>query len=260
MSQADSHVHLDRYDDAEVAALLARATAAGVRALLTVGVDVPSSKRAVALARRFGPTAGVVAAVGLHPAFLPTRGWEAALAKIARLAATAPHQVRALGEIGADTLEGTAPLALQMAVFHAQLALARRLGLPTVLHVRGEAATDAVRATLVSEGIGAGAVVHYFVGDIGEARAWLALGCAIAVGRPATRVGETALRAALASPDLPLARLLIETDTYPLPGRTTEPAQVVAVADAIAALKGVPPAEVARATTARFTALFGAPP
>ncbi|HEX6121721.1 MAG TPA: TatD family hydrolase, partial [Ktedonobacterales bacterium] len=133
----------------------------------------------------------------------------------------------------------------------------RRLGLPAILHVRGAEARAAVRTLLAVEGVGAGAVIHYFVGDLAAARAWLALGCHLSVGRPATRPHETALRAALASDDVPLDRLLIETDTEPLPGRTTEPADVVAVAEAIATLKSLPLAEVAARTTATFAALFG---
>ena len=69
---ADSHVHLDRYGDEAIAAMLDRAVDVGVRAILTIGVDVPSSRRATELAERFGPCYGVSAAVGLHPAFLST--------------------------------------------------------------------------------------------------------------------------------------------------------------------------------------------
>lgn len=260
MRLADSHVHLDHYPDARIAALLARAAAGGVHALLTVGVDMPSSARAVELARRFGASHGVRAAVGLHPAYLgedAASRWPAELDALTRLARAAPEQVAALGEIGLDTVEAAAPLELQVTVFRAQLELAARLRVPSILHVRGASAHTAASTAVAEMGSGAGAVVHYFVGDAEAARRWLALGCHLSVGRPATRLSETALRAALAGPDVPLERLLLETDSYPLPGRATEPADVAAVAAALAELKGLPVEVIAATTTARFEALFG---
>jgi TatD DNase family protein len=258
----DSHVHLDRYTDAQCAAMLDRAAAAGVRALLTAGMDEASSRRAIALAQRFGTSHGVVAAVGWHPAALPARAAApealatTIAASLAQLLAAAPAQVVAIGEIGLDTVEGRAPLAIQAGVFRAQLRLAHDRGLPIVLHIRGADAIEPAQRMLATAGIGAGMVVHYFTGGLVEAQRWLALGCHISVGRPVTRATEAALRAAIASPDVPLARLLLETDTYPLPGRRTEPAAVAGVAAALAALKHLPASEVARRTTINFRDLF----
>jgi len=240
--------------------MLNRAAATGVHALLTVGVDVPSSMRAVALARRFGPSYGVVAAVGLHPAFLAaptTTSATEAIAHIGQIVEAAPEQVVAVGEIGLDTIDGRAALDVQADVFRTQLRLAHRCGLPVVLHIRGARAIALAQQILATEGIGTGTVVHYFTGSLAEAQQWLDLGCDISVGRPVTRTVAAALRAAIASPSIPLERLLIETDTYPLPGRRTEPADVVSVATAIAVLKQLSLGEVAHQTTAHFHRLFG---
>jgi TatD DNase family protein len=211
----------------------------------------------VALAHAHGARFGLRAGAGLHPAYIPTGSWTQELAAIERLA----HEdgLAALGEVGLDTMEGTAPLETQVAVLCAQLEMARALALPVVLHMRGVEAEARGRDVLARVGTGMGAVLHYFTGDLAAARAWLDLGCHLSVGRPATRAMESALRLTLADPALPLVRLLVETDTYPLPGRRTEPADVVSVAHAVAALKGVAAEVVADATSANFTRLFERP-
>ena len=98
------------------------------------------------------------------------------------------------------------------------------------------------------------AVVHYFVGDATLAERYLELGCSISVGKPVTRAAEAALRAAATR--LPLERLLLETDTYPLPGRATEPRDVSLVCATIAALRDLTPHQVAASTTENFLRLF----
>lgn len=255
----DSHIHLDRYTNGDAAALLRRAAQAGVRAFLTIGVDQASSLRAVALARRFGAQYGVYAAIGLHPTFLPTvdaASIDRDVAQLRILAQSSPIPIAAVGEIGLDTLDATAALDMQLHAFVTQIHLANDLDLPVVIHVQGDDAIARAQEHYAATPAQRGAVVHYFVGDLPHARRWLDLGCHISVGRPATRPENTSLRAAITSPALPLDRLLIETDTYPLPGRTTEPADVVAVATAIAALKDLPLEHVAQQTTTNFTRLF----
>lgn len=255
----DSHIHLDRYTDDEAAILLGRAAQAGVGAFLTIGVDLPSSQRAVALAGRFGAQYGVYAAIGLHPAFLPADGItsiDRAVAQLSTLAHSSPAHIVAIGEIGLDTLDATATLDTQLHAFATQLHLANDLGLPVVIHVQGDEAIARAQEHYAATPAQRGAVVHYFASDLPQARRWLDLGCHISVGRPVTRQENASLRAAIASPALPLDRLLIETDTYPLPGRTTEPADVVTVATAVATLKDLPLEHVAQQTTANFARLF----
>ncbi|HEX8036573.1 MAG TPA: TatD family hydrolase [Ktedonobacterales bacterium] len=255
----DSHIHLDRYTDDDAAALLERASQAGVGAFLTIGVDRASSRRAVALAGRFGTQYGVYAAVGLHPAFLSTAGTTSIdrdIEQLSILAQSSPAHIVAVGEFGLDTLDVTAALDTQLYAFATQLQLANDLGLPMVIHVQGEQAIARAQDLYAAAPARLGAVVHYFVGDLPQARRWLDLGCHISVGRPVTRQANAGLRAAIASPALPLDRLLIETDTYPLPGRVTEPAHVVTVAAEVAALKDLPIEQVAHQTTANFMRLF----
>lgn len=256
---ADSHVHLDRYGDEAIAAMLDRAVDVGVRAFLTIGVDVPSSRRATELAERFGPRYGVSAAVGLHPAFLSTAGAASIdqdIEQIERIAHSSQARVIAVGEIGVDTLDAAVALDTQLHAFAAQLQLANDLNLPAVIHVQGAEAIAHAQALYRATPARLGAVVHYFAGDLAQARRWLDLGCHISVGRPITREENSSLCAVIANPALPLERLLVETDTYPLPGRTTEPADVVAVAAAIAGLKRLPLEQVAHQTTGNVMRLF----
>ncbi len=254
---ADSHIHLDRYTDADAEALLTRARQAGVSRFLTVGVDLTSSERAVLLAWQY---AGLYAAVGLHPAYLT----EDAASHIAdyerRLRALAQHsEVVAIGEAGIDLLEARAPLETQRQAFLLQLRLADDLKLPLVLHHQKAEAhcQETLEAARQESGRALEVIVHYFVGDSASAARWLALGCHLSVGRPVTRPENAALREAVAA--IPLERLLLETDTYPLPGRDTEPADIAQIAQAVAEIKQLPLEAIAEQTTANFCRLFRVP-
>lgn len=242
---ADSHVHLDRYPPRAVNAMLARARGVGIRHFLTVGVDEATSRAAVVLARR----RGVQAAVGVHPTRLGDLAEPGVPTWLRKLSAR--RGVVAIGEVGLDETSAV-PLADQERFFAACLELAAKCDRALVLHVVG--AHRRAQALLAKQRPPR-AVVHYFQGDAALAFSYLELGCDISVGKPATRPDRVALREAIRQ--IPLERLLLETDTYPLPGRTTEPADVVEICKAVAELKGVGPGEVARATTANYWRLFG---
>jgi TatD DNase family protein len=247
----DSHVHLHAYDDDEVAAMLARAGAAGVARLVAVSVDLASAARTVALAGRHD---AVRAAVGLHPAELPGVPSDADWLALERLA-EAPA-VAAIGECGVDPASRASGPA-QLAVLARHCRLATRLGRPLLLHLVGEDLIGPALGTLAATGVARGrAVAHYFQGDRFEANRLLEAGVLISVGKPAARLPH--LRDALRQ--VPLDALLLETDTYPVPGRTTEPADVRLVAEAVAELKGLTLVEVAEATSANLARLLVASP
>jgi TatD DNase family protein len=252
---ADSHIHLDRYTDEEVAALLLRARQANVTHFLTVGVDFASSERAVSLARQHP---GMYAAVGLHPAYLEEDASSNADAHQARLQALAQRssEVVAIGEAGIDLLDAQASLETQRSAFRWQLQVAHRLKLPLILHnQRADAyCQELLQAAMQETGQALAVIVHYFVGDLPSAAHWLDLGCTLSVGKPVIRSENAALREAIAS--VPLERLLLETDTYPLPGRATEPAHIVQIAQAVAELRQLPITKIAEQTTANFCHLF----
>ena len=146
----DSHAHLhDRAFGTDRAAVLARARAAGLSAIVTVGTDRPESEAAVALARA---EPDVFAAVGFHPH--DAKDWTAA--ERAHIAALAGEEaVVAIGEIGLDFYRNLSPRADQERAFRDQLSLADELALPVVIHSR-DAHAETV-AILDRVGVGPGA-------------------------------------------------------------------------------------------------------
>jgi TatD DNase family protein len=247
---ADSHVHLHAYDDVAVAGMLARAFRAGVGTVVAVSVDLVSARRTLALAGRY---ASVVAAVGLHPSRLDAEPLEERWLTFERLAA-AP-EVEAIGECGVDEHDTRTTGMVQLAVFARHCRLALRLGKPLLLLLVGETLIPSALGTLAATGVPPGrAVVHYFVGDAAAAERYLEAGLLISVGKPITRPANAALREAIRT--VPLDRLLLETDTYPLPDRATEPADLPLVAEAVADLKGLPTEQIAEATTGNLERLL----
>ena len=245
---ADSHIHSDRYSADERSALLQRARQAGVVYFLTVGVDLASSAQAVLLAQQH---AGLYAAVGCHPLYLGSGFSVNDQTRLYELARQHPEVV-AIGETGIDLAEAQAPLEIQQHAFRLQVQLAQQLGLPLILH--HQKAESYCQDILRAAGAGKDVIVHYFVSDLASACRWLDLGCTLSVGRPVTRHENIALRKAVAA--IPLERLLLETDTYPLPDRATEPAHVLQVAEVVAELKGIALEAAAEQTTANFCRLL----
>lgn len=252
----DSHAHLDDGQfDADRDQMLVRAQQAGVVQIINAAYDLPSSARSVDLARHYS---FVFAAVGVHPhdaEGLPADYLEQ-LREMARL-----PEVVAIGEMGLDYYRDLSPREVQQRVFREQLALARELNLPVIIHDRDAHADtlDILRKDGVSP---AGGVMHCFSGSREMAEACLALGFYISFAGPVTY--PNARRPKEVAAWVPLDRLLVETDCpYLTPqarrGRRNEPACVRYVAEEIAALRGIPVEEVARATTENARRLFGLP-
>lgn len=252
----DTHAHLhDPAFAADRDAALARARAAGVARILTVGTDPASARDAVALAAAHPE---VYAAVGIHPHDAAAADDEA-LAAIAALA-RAPKVV-AIGEIGLDYYRTLSPRAAQQRALRAQLALARELAKPVLLHCR-EAHADLL-ALLDAEGVGAaGGIMHCFSGDLEVARRAGALGLLVSIAGPVTY--PNARRLAEVVRTLGLAPLVVETDCPYLPpqpwrGQRNEPAYLGTTAARVAELCGVAPEAVAASTTRTACARLGVP-
>ena len=225
----DSHVHLERYSPVEVAAMRSRAGDVGVAALLAISTSLESSRRTVALPPE------VWRAVGVHPtqADSLTADVHRELDALAGLPG-----VVAIGETGSDAA-GPSP-AEQRRAFAAQCDLARHRGLALILHIDGPGAWDELVAS--AEALtGLRVVRHYFQGGAAEATWHRDHGHYLSFGRPLLRAPALQRLAR----DYPADLLLIETDTYPLPGRTTEPRDLVAVGEQLAVLRGWTIAECA---------------
>ena len=247
----DAHAHLtDAKLAADLAAVVARAEAAGVRRILSCGEDVPSSRAALVLARDH-PSIRV--AVGVHPHRAASLD-AVALAELRALAAD--PRVVAIGEIGIDHSGRSAPAAVQEAAFVAQLGLAAELGLPVIVHVRD--AGDAVRRLL--EGRHVRAQLHCYSEGPDEIPAWLGLGCSISFAGTVTFKRNDALRAAAAV--VPGDRILIETDApylapEPHRGRRNEPALIAGTYAAVAAARNTTVEALIGDVDASAARLFG---
>ncbi len=215
----DTHVHLERYPAAEREAMVARAAAAGVAAMLCVSTTCDSSRRTAGL------RPGLWKAVGVHP----RSAGDGLCLEMDGLAMT--DGVVAIGETGFDA-EGPS-FDVQEEVFRAQCNLARRLGLAVVLHIDGPGAWE--RLVGAADALEELRVVrHYFTGDAAQA-AWHAQrGHYVSFGRPLQR--EQALRDVARG--VPAEQLVIETDSYPVHGRETEPKDLGEVGRTLAHVRG----------------------
>ena len=248
----------DSFDD-DRPEVMSRAAAAGVGRLIVTGATVTGSVQAAALTAawpdRLWSTAGVHPH---HAAELDEHSLTALRALLAN------RKVVAVGECGLDFFRDFSPRDAQRQAFRRQLELAAEIGKPVFLHQR-DAHADFVDILGPIRDRLAGGVAHCFTGGRKELRAYLDLGLYVGVtGWVCDDRRGTALREAV--PDIPLDRLLIETDApYLLPrdlgakprNRRNEPAFLPHVLEKVAALRREDVAAVAAATTANAERLFG---
>ncbi len=252
----DSHCHLgweNAEDDPETT--VAEALAAGVDAMVCVGTDLATSRRAVELAGRHPE---VRATVGLHPHDASRLGDE--WPELAALARDRADVVVGIGEGGFDLFYEHSARDAQEAAFRAQVGLAHELDRALVVHSRD--AWDDTFGVLVDGGVPRRTVFHCFTGGPDEARRALDLGAYLSFSGIVSFKNADDVRAAAAI--VPLDRVLVETDApylAPVPhrGRPNRPAWVVEVGTALAAAMGRPVDEVAAATRRNATAVFGHP-
>lgn len=235
----DTHAHIGLCE-AEPDAIVARARDAGVGRILTVGLGEDSNPSAVALA---GGHPEVFACVGRHPN--SATGFDDDAERALRELAARPEVV-AVGETGLDYYRDAAPRSDQLRAFRAQIAIARDVAKPLVIHMRsGEGPlADAVSEAfevLAADAEGVSVVLHCFsappnrVAEAAEHR-WA---CSFAGNVTYPRAAELRKAAALVPDEL----ILVETDSPFLApqsqrGRPNEPALVVEVAREVAAIRG----------------------
>ncbi|MDR2030917.1 MAG: TatD family hydrolase [Azoarcus sp.] len=239
----DTHLHLDATEfDADRAAVLARARARGVAGFVVPAVERAGFGKVLALA---AAEPDVFPALGIHPLHT-ARATDDDLATLDDWLGRG--RCVAVGEIGLDHYAPGFDAARQRAFFIAQLELARRHGLPVILHVRR--AQDAVLAALRRTDV-AGGIAHAFNGSPQQARAFIDLGFRLGFGGAMTFAGSRRIRRLAA--ELPLEAIVLETDAPDMPpawggGRRNEPENLRRYAEIIAALRGLPLAEILRAT------------
>jgi TatD DNase family protein len=257
----DSHCHLDDESfDADRPAVIARARAAGVRGFVLAGVDPSTWSRQRTLA---GEEPGIVWSAGLHPMRAATYSDAESRAALDSLAScfVGPHAARAVGEIGLDArFVPRDSVARQLLAFREQLALARRLDVPVLLHVLGRGTHLRVLETMRRDGAPRrGGIVHSYSGSAELVPEYLALG--LSIGFSASVCRATADRTRRAAAAVPIERLLIETDSpdLPPPGREprNEPLALLDVAEALAKIREVDRDSILAATASNASALLG---
>ena len=255
----DSHCHLagDEFES-DLDAVVDRARSAGVTSSLVIlAADDEAEARRAGHVRQVWPA--VRFAVGIHPHQAGGHAADAAAA-VGRLEqAAAAHGAVAIGEIGLDYHYDFAPRPVQQDVFRRQVGLARRLGLPVILHTR-EAADDTFAILREAGGGEVRGVFHCFTGDEAMARSALDISFHLSFAGIVTFPKAAHLRdVARLVPD---DRLLIETDApylAPVPhrGKRNEPAFVARVLETLAQVRGTDTSTLAAQTSATFEALFG---
>ena len=253
----DSHCHLDLIER-PVPEVLAEARAAGIAKVVTIGVDLPTSRWAADCADEH---ADVYAAVAIHPndtarAAASAAARDAVLAEIAALAAR--PRVRAIGETGLDYYRDWAPPEVQREWFRAHIDIAKQSGKALVIHDR-EAHEDVLRI-LNAEGPPERVVFHCFSGDAAMAKRCAEAGYLMSFAGNVTFSSAQQLRDAAAA--APLELILVETDApflTPVPnrGKPNSPAMVAHTLRAIAEVKHVGVAEMCAAVTAAGERAFG---
>ncbi len=248
----DSHCHLDFPElAADLPAMLRRMAANGVGAALCAGVTLERFPLALEIASGYE---NIYAAVGVHPD--TQDGKEPDVETLVELARN--ERVVAIGETGLDYYRLTGDLAWQRQRFCVHIEAARRAGKPLIVHTR--AARDDTLHILEEEGAAAiGGVFHCFTED--RDTAWRAIELGFHVSFSGIVTFKNALDLKAVAAELPLERLLVETDApylAPVPhrGKLNEPAFVRHVADEIARLRGISFDELAAATTRNFCRLF----
>ncbi|WP_163114159.1 TatD family hydrolase [Bacillus velezensis] len=249
----DTHAHLNAEQfDTDLEEVIARAKAEKVERIVVVGFDKPTITRAMELIEEYD---FIYAAIGWHPVDAIDMT-EEDLSWIKEL--SSHEKVVAIGEMGLDYHWGKSPKNVQKEVFRKQIALAKEVNLPIIIHNRD--ATEDVVTILKEEGAEeVGGIMHCFTGSAEVARQCMDMNFYISFGGPITF--KNAKKPKEVAKEIPNDRLLIETDCpfltpHPFRGKRNEPSYVKYVAEQLAELKGLTYEEIASITTENAKRLF----
>ena len=249
----DTHAHLnaEQYNE-DLEQVIERAKSEKVEKIVVVGFDRPTITRAMELIEAYD---FIYAAIGWHPVDAIDMKDED-LDWIKKLS---EHQkVVAIGEMGLDYYWDKSPKDVQKEVFRRQIALAKEVNLPIIIHNRD--ATEDVVTILKEEGAAeVGGIMHCFTGSLETAKACMEMNFYISFGGPVTF--KNAKKPKEVVKDIPSDRLLIETDCpyltpTPFRGKRNEPSYVKYIAEQIAELREMSFEELAELTTENAKKVF----
>ncbi|MCC3359056.1 TatD family hydrolase [Bacillus sp. REN16] len=250
----DTHAHLNaiQYQE-DLEEVIERALSEDVERIVVVGFDRETITRAIELADQYE---FIYATVGWHPVDAIDMTDED-LKWIEELCAH--PKVVALGEMGLDYYWDKSPKDIQKEVFRKQIALAKKVKLPIIIHNR-EATADIIEILQEENASEVGGIMHCFTGSIEVAKQCIDMNFYISFGGPVTF--KNAKKPKEVAAEIPLDRLLIETDCpyltpHPFRGKRNEPSYVKYVAEQIAELKGISFEEIAQKTSDNAKRFFG---
>ncbi|MDH6599248.1 TatD family hydrolase [Bacillus aerius] len=249
----DTHAHLnaEQYNE-DLEQVIERAKSEKVEKIVVVGFDRPTITRAMELIEAYD---FMYAAIGWHPVDAIDMTDE----DLAWIKELSQHEkVVAIGEMGLDYYWDKSPKDVQKEVFRRQIALAKEVNLPIIIHNRD--ATEDVVTILKEEGAAeVGGIMHCFTGSLEIAKACMEMNFYISFGGPVTF--KNAKKPKEVVKDIPSGRLLIETDCpyltpAPFRGKRNEPSYVKYIAEQIAELREISFEELAALTTENAKKVF----
>ena len=252
----DSHAHLDMEDfQNDLQEVLDRALNGGITRIITIGIDLSSSLKALELAKKYD---FIFSSIGYHPHNADHIDSQT-MKELKRL--VSEPKIVAWGEIGLDFYRRYSPPERQIDLFEQQLEMAVQFNLPVIIHNRqaDKEVLDILKKRMHGKHRG---VIHCFSGDYDLAMELIDLGYYISI--PGTVTYKNAHQVHDVASRIPLERMLIETDApflAPVPkrGKRNEPLYVTYTAQKIAQLRDMDFQEVADHTSRNAKQLFGLP-
>ena len=251
----DSHVHLDdeRYND-DREELIQALPGLGVKRVVNIGADMKTSENTVDLANKYDYIFG---AVGVHP-HDSIEMLDEDIDTLAKMY-NDNKKIVAIGEIGLDYYYDSSPRDVQRKRFSDQMALAKDLSAPVVLHIR-DAYEDALEIMKFYGKMPKNGVVHCFSGSVEFAREVLKLGYKVGIGGVLTF--SNAKKLVSVAQEVSMDDILIETDCpymapTPFRGQRNDPSKVLYVARKLSELKGISEDEVIKITWNNANSFFG---
>ena len=282
----DTHAHYDdEAFDADREEILAGLSSHGIKTVVNIGVDIPTSKNCISLAAKYD---FIYAVIGFHPSEVKemseddidwlrahvfadvsedARMTESDLKSAHALSGAVEegcmhrnNKVVAIGEIGLDYhwSESEEENKNQQHWFRRQIALAKEVGLPIVVHSR-EAAADTMNIIKEENAYEAGGIIHCYSYSAEQAREYVDMGFYIGIGGVVTYKNGRRLKETVEA--IPLERIVLETDCpylspEPFRGKRNDSTRIPYIVEAIAALKGVSSDEVINQTCVNAISVY----
>ncbi|HIT35980.1 MAG TPA: TatD family hydrolase [Candidatus Faecousia intestinavium] len=253
MNLFDTHAHMDdKAFDADREELLRALPEQGIALLMNPGCSLASSRAACDLAEKYDY---IYAAVGSHPDAADEVNQETLEAY--RMLCKQNPKVKAIGEIGLDYHYEDIPREIQLRAFRDQMALARELNLPVIVHER-EAHEDGM--AVVREFPEVTGVFHCYSGSAEMARQLVKLGWYI--GFTGVLTFKNARKALEVAQSIDLSRIVLETDCpymspEPFRGKRNDPGKLYRMAQVLGQLRGIPAEEAAGIALENGKRLYG---